>query len=61
MRDKGYTHSNIGTVNLKTFDIVLQPAFGMAHFTHSINILPSRRTRRRNKIRNVFEIKKPLI
>lgn len=60
MKDKGYTHSSIGTVNLKTFDIVLEPAFGMAHFTHSINILPSRRTKRRNKIKNVFETKNPL-
>lgn len=59
MKDKKEDKSNIKTVNLKTFDIVLEPPFGMAHFTQSINIL-SRRTRRRNKIKNIFETKTPL-
>jgi len=48
------THSNI---NLKTFDIVMTPAFGGA----SIPIFSSRQKRRKEKIKNIFKIKKPLI
>jgi len=50
------THSNI---NLKTFDIVMTPAFGGA----SIPIKPrfySRQNRRKEKIQNIFKIKNPL-
>ena len=48
------THSS--TVNLKTFDIVMNPGFGMA----SMTIFPSRQKRRKEKIQNIFKIKKPL-
>jgi len=47
------THSNI---NIKTFDIVLDPGFGMA----SMTIFPSRQKRRKEKIQNIFKIKNPL-
>ena len=52
------THSStVSTVNLKTFDIVMNPGFGMA----SMTIFPSRQKRRKEKIQNLFKIKKPLI
>ena len=41
------THSNI---NLKTFDIVMSPGFGMAHMT----IFTSRQKRRKEKIKKIF-------
>ena len=53
------THSSTGsvsTINLKTFDIVMNPGFGMA----SMTIFPSRQKRRKEKIQNIFKIKKPL-
>lgn len=43
--------------NIKTFDIVMSPAFS----TSSITIFPSRQKRRKEKIQNIFKIKKPLI
>jgi hypothetical protein len=43
-----FTHFNI-----KTFDIVMEPAFGMA----SITIFPCRQKRRKEKIENIFKIK----
>ena len=49
------THSNI---NLKTFDIVMTPAFGTANIP--ITIFPSIQKRRKEKIKNIFKIKKPL-
>ena len=49
--DKDYTH-----FNLKTFDIVMTPAFGGA----DIPIFPSRQKRRKEKIQNIFKIKNPL-
>ena len=51
--DKDYTH-----FNLKTFDIVMEPTFGMASIP--ITIFPSRQKRRKEKIKNIFKIKKPL-
>ena len=42
------THSS--TVNLKTFDIVMNPGFGMA----SMTIFPSRQKRRKEKIKKIF-------
>jgi hypothetical protein len=50
--DKDSTH-----FNLKTFDIVMTPAFSAS----SITIFPSRQKRRKEKIQNIFKIKKPLI
>jgi len=47
MMDKDYTHSNI---NLKTFDIVMTPAFGVAN----IPIFTSRQKRRKEKIKKIF-------
>ena len=50
------TRSNI---NLKTFDIVMTPSFGGS----SIPIKPrfySKQKRRKEKIQNIFKIKKPL-
>ena len=44
--------------NIKTFYIVLTPAFGTA--TIPITILPSRQRRRKEKIQNIFKLKKPL-
>jgi hypothetical protein len=47
------THSSTGTVstiNLKTFDIVMNPGFGMAHMT----IFTSRQKRRKEKIKKIF-------
>jgi hypothetical protein len=55
MTDKDSTHSNI---NLKTFDIVMTPSFGAANIP--ITIFPSRQKRRKEKIQNIFKIKKPL-
>ena len=49
------THSNI---NLKTFDIVMTPAFSASSIP--ITIFPSRQKRRKEKIQNIFKIKKPL-
>jgi hypothetical protein len=46
------THSNI---NLKTFDIVMTPAFGAANIP--ITIFPSRQKKRKEKIENIFKIK----
>jgi hypothetical protein len=51
--DKDYTH-----FNLKTFDIVMTPVFSTA--TIPITIFPSRQKRRKEKIQNIFKIKKPL-
>ncbi len=56
MTEWDFTHSNI---NLKTFDIVMTPAFDAANIP--ITIFPSRQKRRKEKIQNIFEIKKPLI
>ena len=45
--------------NIKTFDIVMTPAFGGAN----IPIKPrfySKQKRRKEKIQNIFKIKKPL-
>jgi hypothetical protein len=53
MMDKDYTH-----FNLKTFDIVMEPAFGVGSIP--ITIFPSRQKRRKEKIQNIFKIKKPL-
>ena len=53
MMDKDYTH-----FNLKTFDIVMTPSFGAANIP--ITIFPSRQKRRKEKIQNIFKIKKPL-
>ncbi len=55
MTEWDFTHSNI---NLKTFDIVMTPAFGAANIP--ITIFPSRQKRRKKKIQNIFKIKKPL-
>jgi hypothetical protein len=47
------THSSTGTVstiNLKTFDIVMNPGFGMA----SMTIFTSRQKRRKEKIKKIF-------
>lgn len=62
MMEWGSTHSNI---NLKTFDIVMTPAFGTAGAEPStlnipITIFPSIQKRRKEKIKNIFKIKKPL-
>jgi hypothetical protein len=54
MTEWDFTHSNI---NLKTFDIVMTPAF-IASIP--ITIFPSRKKRRKGKIHNIFKIKKPL-
>jgi hypothetical protein len=43
------THSNI---NLKTFDIVMTPAFGAANIP--ITIFTSRQKRRKEKIKKIF-------
>jgi len=53
--DKDFTHSNI---NIKTFDIVMEPAFGVSSIP--ITILPSRQKRIKQKIENIFKIKNPL-
>lgn len=53
--DKDFTHSNI---NLKTFDIVMTPAFSASNIP--ITIFPSRQKRRKEKIKNIFKIKNPL-
>jgi hypothetical protein len=45
MMDKDYTH-----FNLKTFDIVMNPGFGMA----SMTIFTSRQKRRKEKIKKIF-------
>jgi len=55
MMDKDFTHSNI---NLKTFDIVMTPAF--SDNSIPITIFPSRQKRRKQKIKNIFKIKNPL-
>ena len=47
MTEWDFTHS---TINLKTFDIVMTPGFGMAHMT----IFTSRQKRRKEKIFNEF-------
>jgi hypothetical protein len=44
--------------NIKTFDIVMTPAFGASSIP--INIFPSRQKRRKEKIKNIFKIIKPL-
>jgi hypothetical protein len=51
MMDKGYTQSNF---NIKNFDVVLKLPTGFNRFQHNITILPSVRTRRRNKINKIF-------
>jgi hypothetical protein len=47
-------------MNIKNFDFVLTLPSGlqggMSSFTHSITILPSRRTSRKNKIKNLFNL-----
>jgi len=53
--DKDFTHSNI---NLKTFDIVMTPAFSASNIP--ITIFSSRQKRRKEKIKNIFKIKNPL-
>jgi hypothetical protein len=53
MMDKDYTHSNI-----ITFDIVTEPGFAMSSIP--ITISPSRNKKRKEKIQNLFKIKKPL-
>jgi hypothetical protein len=50
MTDKDYTQFNI-----KTFDIVLSPPFGLSSFTNSITILKSRRSNRMDKIKNILK------
>jgi hypothetical protein len=50
------THSNI---NLKTFDIVMTPSFGASIPIKSR--FSSKQKRRKEKIQNIFKIKKPLI
>jgi hypothetical protein len=45
--------------NIKTFDIVMTPPFGGANIP--ITIFPSRQKRRKEKIQNIFKLKKPLI
>ena len=45
-------------MNIKTFDIVMTPAFGAANIP--ITIFTSRRKRRKEKIQNIFKIIKPL-
>ena len=50
--------STLSNINLKTFDIVMTPSFGA-----SIPIKPrfySKQKRRKEKIQNIFKIKKPL-
>ena len=51
--DKDSTH-----FNLKTFDIVMTPAFSASSIP--ITIFPSRQKRRKEKIKNIFKIKNPL-
>ena len=51
--DKDFTH-----FNLKTFDIVMTPAFSASSIP--ITIFPSRQKRRKEKIKNIFKIKNPL-
>jgi hypothetical protein len=51
--DKDFTH-----FNLKTFDIVMEPAFSTSSIP--ITIFPSRQKRRKEKIQNIFKIKNPL-
>jgi hypothetical protein len=53
MMDKDFTHFNI-----KTFDIVMTPAFSTSSIP--ITIFPSRQKRRKEKIQNIFKIKNPL-
>ncbi len=48
--------SSVSTTNLKTFDIVMNPGFGMA----SMTIFPSRQKKRKEKIKKIFKLKKPL-
>lgn len=43
-------------MNLMTFDIVLTPPVGMASFTQSITILSSRRNRRIEKIKRIWNL-----
>jgi hypothetical protein len=43
-------------MNTKVFDIVLVPPVGLSSFTHSVTILPSRRTSRKEKIKNLFNL-----
>jgi hypothetical protein len=50
------SNGSVSTVNLKTFDIVMNPGFGMA----SMTIFPSRQKRRKEKIKKIFKLKKPL-
>jgi hypothetical protein len=51
--DKDYTH-----FNLKTFDIVMEPGFGVSSIP--ITLFSSRQKRRKKKIQNIFKIKNPL-
>jgi len=51
--DKDSTH-----FNLKTFDIVMEPGFGVGSIP--ITVFPSRQKRRKKKIQNIFKIKNPL-
>ena len=55
MMDKDYTH-----FNLKTFDIVMSPSFGVANINIPITIFPSRQKRQKEKIKNIFKMKNPL-
>jgi len=43
-------------MNRMTFDIVLKPPVGMASFTQSVTIFGGRKTRRKEKIKRIFEL-----
>ena len=43
-------------INIKTFDIVLTPPFGLASFTQSITIHRSRRYKRKEKIKRIWNL-----
>jgi len=43
-------------MNIKNFDIVLTPPVGLSSFTHSVTILTSRRTKRKDKIKNLLNL-----
>ncbi len=55
MKGKDYTQSNI---DIKTFDIVLNPPCGLSSFTHSVTIFKSRKSQRKDKIKKI--LKNPL-
>lgn len=48
-------------MNLMTFDVVLKPPVGMASFTHSVTIFSGRKTRRKEKIKRIFDERKRLL